>query len=71
MIYLKTISIYACTPKPPSAKALAAETPVDFFKLYFDEKVMQNIVTQTNLYGQQNNTTLNMSMDELRCHKCL
>lgn len=42
-----------CTPRPPSAKALAVESPVDFFKLFFDDKIMQNILTQTNLYGQQ------------------
>lgn len=54
-----------CEPKLPSNKARMAETPEDFFKLFFDDNILENIVDQTEIYGQHKNTTLNFSKKEL------
>lgn len=48
-----------------SEQAQSAESPVDFFTLFFTEDVMKNIVEQTNIYGSQKNKTLNFSIQEL------
>jgi hypothetical protein len=36
---------------------ISLETPLDFFELFFDSSLVENIVTQTNIYQNQNNST--------------
>lgn len=54
-----------CEPRPPSAEAQLARNPVDFFNLFFDEKLLDLIVSQTNIYAQQKNSELGFTKDEL------
>ena len=48
------------TAKAVPEEVLSAESEVSLFKLFFDDSFMDFIVQQLNLYGQQQNKTLNL-----------
>lgn len=54
-----------CISRQPSAEAFLSETPLDFLNLYWNENIISHIVTQSNIYAQQKNLTLNLTTDEL------
>ena len=45
---------------------LVFTSPRQFFKLFFNDEIISNITTQTNLYANQHNVRLNMTADELK-----
>lgn len=51
---------------PPSDESMAAECPQDFFELFFNEKLFEIVLQQTNLYALQNNKMLGVTIDELK-----
>lgn len=46
---------------------ITAKTPIEIFKLFWDDKVVEMIVTYTNLYASENGITLGLSHSELKC----
>ena len=53
------------TAKAVPEEVLSVESEVSLFKLFFDDSFMDFIVQQSNLYGQQQNKTLNITKEEL------
>ena len=62
----ETPSIQPCITTPLSKEALLAESPQEFFELFFDENLFTEIAIQTNLYASQKNKKLEVTVNELK-----
>ncbi|KAJ8931100.1 hypothetical protein NQ314_016036 [Rhamnusium bicolor] len=51
-----------CTPVPPSNEAIQCKSPTDFFNLFFTTGFCETIVEQTNIYSQQKNNPINLTL---------
>lgn len=49
----------------PSTESRNAQTPLDYFKLFFDMELLSTIVDESNKYALQKNASLDLSTDEL------
>lgn len=54
-----------CQEKPVSEEARSAQSPLDFMKLFWSDRLLSEMLEQTNLYSSQKNKSLKMTMDEM------
>ncbi|GLV46810.1 hypothetical protein CBL_20956 [Carabus blaptoides fortunei] len=57
--------VTTCEEILPPDELSRLSNPIDFFNLFFDDNVINNIITQTNIYSSQNNSALNVTRDEI------
>lgn len=57
--------VITCNPSEPSPEATRATNPTDFFKLFFDQSLLNHIVQESNRYAQQKNVELKLTLNEL------
>ena len=62
---LNTNLVTTCEDIVPPDELSCLSNPIDFFNLFFDDNVINNIVTETNKYSSQNNSALNVTRDEI------
>jgi hypothetical protein len=68
--WTRTVPLFDINTNSPQVQALpdevlAANNELEMFKLFFDNAFVQNIVSQSNVYAQQKNVTLNVSDKEM------
>lgn len=57
--------VITCNTSEPSPEAKQATNPTDFFKLFFDQSLLNHIVEESNRYAQQKNVELKLTLNEL------
>ena len=62
----ETPSIQSCITTSLSKEASLAESPQNFFELFFDENLFTEIAIETNLYASQKNKKLGVTVNELK-----
>lgn len=68
--WLETVPVFDVNSSKPNLKRinediLASSDELDLLKLFLTDDFIEHIMSQTNLYAQQKNETLNMSKSEL------
>ena len=66
----RTVELGEKTHETPEWKgnipeSTSLKTPLDYFKIFFDDDILQHIVHQSNLYATQKGKTLNLTVEEL------